>query len=360
VKNAIQKTELHVLVTHFHSDHTAGGVGKLLNRFGQVFKGAKLHFGPRVTKTTSSSYKAVMEAFPIGKNEAREMQPTGVTSYETELTPQIKLRVDVLCPSLESAQGKDENYASLGAHFQLLRGDQCLFSFLTLGDMDPKNKELCNLVSGVTGPVDVLKFPHHGSDSNYFEQFKSLISKKTVVLLSGFAGGEWKTLKKLVNRDRGEYPVPSAVLFSLAPNGKEYMDTVKSSFQTYVQAAAKSNCKLMLVKDVEVVVPFTATSVEEGKAELKAEPWIDRQRLKLTRTDSGWKEEGVVQSKKRSAEQEEDDDVESDSGSDDEDVTDDARGSQKDPTDEVDSENGRGAFSKRRRKTMPSALNKIA
>lgn len=205
-----QESEGVLLVTHLHADHTGRAQ-------------PPVHFTRKKWKAVHSKSLHHVRFGEGSKNQTdqwftrwtnhRVPEENGEIIWTASLGEDTA-RLSVIMPDFDEvkqrveSKGKwDENEASLGALLEVRSREGALrFSFLTLGDMVPANSPavLEVLKARDCDWIDVLKFPHHGSDNNYLECITTVLDmsrragRPTSVLISGFTSGEMKSWDKLI------------------------------------------------------------------------------------------------------------------------------------------------------------------
>ena len=201
-----------LIITHFHDDHTAGGAE--LTKLNALF--SKLYYGSTTTDVGTTALAARFErAFSNGKLKKLTVAST-VNKIQDEDTGSCTIGVSILTPA--HVVNPSENCMSLGVLFTLTPNGatQPTFSFLSLGDMTPNaadavvakvqtvlaggaKEQKQQKKKGKVEPktVSLLKFPHHGSESNYIPSLDHLVGDTTQVIISGYTGTVPTSLQRL-------------------------------------------------------------------------------------------------------------------------------------------------------------------
>jgi hypothetical protein len=184
VENA---TDLDVIVTHFHKDHTNGGKSwpalKKLN--------ACVHYGPAIAEPGISASTAMTDV--LGNRAKKYDHSQNGTMAVEKNFGEWKLQVYLITPDIAYAPAAEENYASLGVLIELYKGEDNPVNILSLGDMTLETGDAAvRAVLSERGfgkgsrVIRSVKLSHHGSENNLLPVLDDVVSDACTVLISGY------------------------------------------------------------------------------------------------------------------------------------------------------------------------------
>jgi len=198
-----------ILVTHFHEDHAGARKKYVLRALARRWNGPLWHSRHAAdlgddalpeTRAWIGDDKLFRNRCRLARSRASGDQSCDVLdrplgSLRARLTPLVPAVVE----NATSGEGLDQNDCSLGALLRLTDADGGhVFSFLTLGDMTRASGACVTELAGEDGrfpPIDLVKYPHHGSSGNYLDCFDALLAHQCPdVLISGHTGTEVRSV----------------------------------------------------------------------------------------------------------------------------------------------------------------------
>lgn len=259
-----------LLLTHWHADHTGGGShGKYLNFLG---KKRPDFWSLKIDELREDTLPTL--AFDNGEELVGATIADRTISLRA-IVPDFA-RISEKMGELKGAV--TENFCSLGALLQVCprMRKNVEFGFLTMGDMEPFNEGRVLKAIG-DDPIHLIKYPHHGSTHNYFDNVftKVLAGKKTHVIISGYTRTELTGIDWLFGA--GAASVTLLIGDSATAHGMLELMGIKDRLSKY---------RLRIWDNATVTVDVVKT-----QATMRGRPWINNSR---TASASLGAEESVV------------------------------------------------------------------
>jgi len=160
-----------VAATHPHDDHV-GGLAQVLGRYDV---GAVLERRIEYESATYEAWARAVDAEAANGARLIEARAGQVITLDEDV------KIEVLGPPRKLLRGTDSDVDNASLALRLVYGD---VSLLLTGDVFSEGERTL-LMSGVALDSDVLKVPHHGSDSSSTAEFLGAVSPAAAVISVG-------------------------------------------------------------------------------------------------------------------------------------------------------------------------------
>ena len=270
------EAERFIVITHAHADRVGDASREINARFGR-FEEATVFAGIPIRDGNRERLDSVLDRLRPSRlhmlpNAEDNRDATMVEVWTQPVTADLRMVLKVLVPSAASVEAaNDENMASLGTWMSIEnRSGRRLFSYLSMGDMSPQNPSVASLLDQIPPRVDLLKFPHHMSDENYFPDFERLVGRNTVVVSSGYSGGALSPMALL-----SQGAPPRMIVFSVADKGVRELEAAAATRQRWQTYAQHCGASVVYAKSVAATIACQDSQVAQAKLTGETVPALD-------------------------------------------------------------------------------------